>query len=82
MDSRYTRAGMGKLLPFPDRQHRAWVIRPVGNGDYAAMIEGELNPADDGPNKTGVGSLSLVRDAMRNAHVRRGLPLKIGGVIA
>jgi hypothetical protein len=71
-----------QIIPFPDRQHRAWVIRCLDNGACYAVVVPSLDPGDTGPCRTGVGSLGLVQDALRQTCNNRGLPVKVMGVAA
>lgn len=62
------------ILPFPHCAVRAWVVVPIDDGFRGELVGGR-DLLDDGPDRTAIGPLSLVMDALVRGDVRQGLPI-------
>lgn len=62
------------VVPFPNRTVRAWVVVPI-DGEFRGELVGGRDLLDEGPDRTAIGSLPLVMDALVRRDVRQGLPI-------
>lgn len=62
------------ILPFPHCAVRAWVVVPIDDGFRGELLGGR-NLLDDGPDRSAIGPLPLVMDALMRRDVRQGLPI-------
>lgn len=54
---------------------RSWAIFRHVDGGYIGVLIGGRDPLDEGPDRTTVGALSLVKAALERREVRQGLPI-------